>query len=144
MNSNRIGDNIKYFRKLRGMTQKELGDKCGMADSMIRRYENGGSLPKEENLTKIAQALGVSSFQLRMRGIDKTKEWKDAVALDDYLSSIGIDVYYEATTDPDDTEPPLVYLQGDDLSIDITYKDYENFKRRLEAYAKHLLTRKEE
>lgn len=143
MNNNRIGDNIKYFRKLRGMTQKELGDKCNMADSMIRRYENGGSLPKEENLTKIAQALGVSSFQLRMRGIENTKEWKDETALDDYLSSIGIDVYYESI-DPDAPQPPLVYLQGENLSIDITYKDYEGFKRRLEAYAKHLLTRKED
>ena len=138
MSENRIGDNIKYFRKLRGMTQKELGDKCGMADSMIRRYENGGSLPKEENLSKISQALGVSSFQLRMRGIENTKKWKDATALDDFLGSIGIDVYYEST-DPNDPTPPLVYLQGDNLSVDITSDQYEQFKRRMAAYAKHLL-----
>jgi len=143
MDNNRVGENIKHFRKLRGMTQKELGDKCGMADSMIRRYENGGSLPKEENLTKIAQALGVSSLQLRMRGIENTKEWKDATALDDFLSSIGLDVYYDSV-DPNDPRPPLVYIQGDKLSMDITYEQYEQFKRRLSAYAKHLLTRREE
>lgn len=142
MDNNRIGENIRYFRKLRGMTQSELGDKCKMADSAIRRYENGRSIPKEENLSKIAQALGVSSFQLRMRGIDRTKEWRDATALDDFLSSIGIDVYYESF-DPDNDVQPLVYLQGEDLSTDMSYDSYESFKRRIAAYAKHLLSRSE-
>lgn len=143
MSNNRIGENIKYFRKLRGLTQKQLGDKCDMADSAIRRYENGGSTPKDENLNRIAQALGVSAFQLRMRGIEHTKEWRDATAIDDFLSSIGIDVYYEAI-DPDEPEtPPTVYLQGDDISVDMSWNRYEAFKRRMAAYAKHLIERTE-
>lgn len=142
MENNRIGENIRYFRKLKGLTQKELGEKCNMTDSAIRRYENGGSTPKEENLSKIAQALGVSNFQLRMRGIDHTKEWRDATALDDFLSSIGIDVYYDSF-DPDNDVQPLVYLQGENISTDMSYDSYENFKRRIAAYAKHLLSRSE-
>lgn len=142
MENNRIGENIRYFRKLKGLTQKELGEKCNMTDSAIRRYENGGPTPKEENLSKIAQALGVSNFQLRMRGIERTKEWRDATALDDFLSSIGIDVYYESC-DPDNDKPPLVYLQGEHISMDMNYANYEDFKRRMAAYAKHLLSRNE-
>lgn len=54
-----VGEIIKKLRLQKGLTQKELGDKCGMADSAIRRYELGGANPKIETLQKIAEALGV-------------------------------------------------------------------------------------
>lgn len=54
-----IGDNIKRIRIEKGLTQKQLGELCGMADSAIRRYENGGANPKIETRQKIATALGV-------------------------------------------------------------------------------------
>lgn len=59
-----IGNNIKKIRKRKGMTQKELGSKCGIADSAIRRYELGGANPKRETLQKIADALDVSIYIL--------------------------------------------------------------------------------
>lgn len=55
-----VGDNIKKIRIEKGLTQKELGELCGMADSAIRRYENGPLVPKLSTLNKIAQALNVS------------------------------------------------------------------------------------
>ncbi len=51
------GFRIKEIRKQKGLTQKQLGDLCGMADSAIRRYENGKANPKIETLQKIATAL---------------------------------------------------------------------------------------
>ncbi len=33
-----IGENIKRIRKEKGLTQKQLGSLCQMADSAIRRY----------------------------------------------------------------------------------------------------------
>lgn len=51
------GSKIKEIRKQKGLTQKQLGDLCGMADSAIRRYENGNANPKIETLQKIADAL---------------------------------------------------------------------------------------
>ncbi|MCH5249523.1 MAG: helix-turn-helix transcriptional regulator [Lachnospiraceae bacterium] len=59
-----IGENIKNLRIEKGMTQKQLGEKCGIADSAIRRYELGGANPKRETLKKIADALGVSIYEL--------------------------------------------------------------------------------
>lgn len=60
-----IGENIKRIRTEKGLTQKELGKLCGMADSAIRRYENGGANPKIETLQKIAAALHVNTYDLR-------------------------------------------------------------------------------
>lgn len=60
-----VGDNIKRIRIEKGLTQKQLGELCGMADSAIRRYENGGANPKYETLKKIADGLDVSVSILR-------------------------------------------------------------------------------
>lgn len=54
-----VGDKIKTIRISKNLTQKQLGELCGMADSAIRRYELGGAKPKIETLKRIATALGV-------------------------------------------------------------------------------------
>ena len=59
-----IGSRIKLFRLKRGLTQKQLGDLCGMADSAIRRYESNRGNPTEKTLQRIATALDVSVLEL--------------------------------------------------------------------------------
>ena len=59
-----IGDTLKQARLNAGLTQKQLGEKCGMADSAIRKYESGKIKPKIETLKKIAAALNVSAIDL--------------------------------------------------------------------------------
>lgn len=59
-----IGEKIKALRQKKGLTQKQLGDLCGMADSAIRRYENGRANPKLQTLRKIAEALNVTLSEL--------------------------------------------------------------------------------
>ena len=58
------GIKIKEIRQQRGLTQKQLGDICGIADANIRKYENGKQNPKIETLQKIANALGVPVTEL--------------------------------------------------------------------------------
>ena len=54
-----IGAKIRELRKARGLTQKELGEKAGIAEPTIRRYELGKLNPKFETVQKIAKALSV-------------------------------------------------------------------------------------
>lgn len=51
------GDRIRAIRKEKGMTQKQLGQACGIAETTIRKYELGKLNPKYETLQKIAEAL---------------------------------------------------------------------------------------
>lgn len=53
------GQLIRFHRQRLGLTQKELGEKAGIAEPTIRRYELGKLNPKYETLEKIAGALGV-------------------------------------------------------------------------------------
>lgn len=64
-----IGDRIKEARKSanggKGMTQRELGEACGINEANIRKYENGRQNPKFETLQKIANVLGCDAYWLR-------------------------------------------------------------------------------
>lgn len=59
-----IGENIRMLRKIRKMTQKELGELCGIDEANIRKYELNNQIPRVETIKKIADALDVSTFTL--------------------------------------------------------------------------------
>lgn len=54
-----FGDALKKARISAGLTQKQLCEMCGMADSAIRKYESGKIKPKIETTAKLAKALNV-------------------------------------------------------------------------------------
>ena len=58
------GEKIKKIRLVRGMTQKELGEKVGLSDVRIRQYELNNRIPKEDLLRKIAEVLEVNYYAL--------------------------------------------------------------------------------
>lgn len=56
-----IGENIKRIRKLRGLTQKELGEKLGgISQQQVGQWENNDKNPRIETIEKIANALHVN------------------------------------------------------------------------------------
>lgn len=74
-----VGERIYYCRVENHMTQKELGEKTGIDGATIGKYERGVLNPKIGTLRKIADALGVSSFDLM------PEELLDANKVDDYV-----------------------------------------------------------
>ena len=69
-----IGERIRFFRNLRGMTQKYLGQAVGFpektADIRMAQYESGSRTPKAELTESLAGALGVSPLALSVPDID--------------------------------------------------------------------------
>lgn len=59
-----VGERIKKIRLEKGLTQKQVADSCGMADSAIRKYESGQITPKFETIQRIALALEVNPGEL--------------------------------------------------------------------------------
>ncbi|MCI9083666.1 MAG: helix-turn-helix domain-containing protein [Lachnospiraceae bacterium] len=59
-----IGEEIKRTRKKVGLSQKELGERLNVSQSMIAQYENGKRMPKIETLQKIADALEVELWEM--------------------------------------------------------------------------------
>ena len=69
-----IGERIRFFRNLKGMTQKFLGVKVGIpektADIRLAQYESGTRTPKSDLTEALADALGVSTMALNVPDID--------------------------------------------------------------------------
>lgn len=69
-----IGERIRFFRNLRGMTQKYLGQVVGFpektADIRMAQYESGSRTPKAELTENLADALCVSPLALSVPDID--------------------------------------------------------------------------
>lgn len=55
-----LGKRLTEFRKLKGLTQEELAERCGVALATISRWETGSLSPKPRNLEKLAEVLEVS------------------------------------------------------------------------------------
>lgn len=53
-----VGQQIRNVRKAKGLTQKELGAKLGVADSVITNYESGKQNLTLDTIQKIADVLG--------------------------------------------------------------------------------------
>ena len=56
-----IGEKIRGYRTIRNLTQKELGELTGISAKMIGHYENGYRMPSNKQLSKIADALDIST-----------------------------------------------------------------------------------
>lgn len=69
-----IGERIRFFRNLRGMTQKWLGQAVGFpektADIRMAQYESGSRTPKDDLVKTLSNVLGVSPLALKIPDID--------------------------------------------------------------------------
>ena len=69
-----IGERIRFFRNLRGMTQKYLGTVVGFpektADIRMAQYESGSRTPKSDLTNSLAEVFGVSTSALTVPDID--------------------------------------------------------------------------
>lgn len=127
-----VAENIRKFRKERKMTQKQLGEKCGMYESQIRKYELGTANPKNDTIKKIADVLNVSIDRLtcdsvsniiesRLREVGKSLETaaKEANVPLDWLQNIDSFV-------PGDME--FMLTQPQELDWDDTIGEYTSYK----------------
>lgn len=69
-----IGERIRYFRRLRGLTQKELGILVGFSEQTagirIAQYESGGRSPGVKLTAALSRVLDVSPCALSSPDVD--------------------------------------------------------------------------
>jgi transcriptional regulator with XRE-family HTH domain len=66
---------ITKYRKLRGLTQKQLADKIGITRSLLSRYESGITRINDDLIVRFALALRISTDELL--GLSKNKPGLD-------------------------------------------------------------------
>lgn len=55
-----VGENIRKYRKERGMTQRQLGERVGVHHNTISYYEKGINAPEQNKIFLIARELGIA------------------------------------------------------------------------------------
>ena len=57
--SKKVGKRIRELREKQNIKQYELAEMLEMVPSNLTRIENGYQMPKEDNISKIANCLGI-------------------------------------------------------------------------------------
>ena len=65
-----LGKRIRTLRKLKALTQEELGEKAGISYKFVGEIERGEVNPSLDSLVRIANALGVKAGDLFPREVD--------------------------------------------------------------------------
>lgn len=82
-------ENLKRFRKAKGLKQKELADLVGVSESAISQYESGKKNPSFDIALKLAEALDCESADLvsKRENISPAENKKTAIENDDGYAS---------------------------------------------------------
>ncbi len=82
-----VGDRLKQFRELRGLSQGKIEELTGLPRSYISRVENGHIIPSVKTLQRFARALDMPLYQLLYEGEKPPKLLKTlAQEIDDWAS----------------------------------------------------------
>ena len=64
MDQIKMGKFIAALRKEKGLTQEKLGEKLGVTNKTVSRWENGNYMPDVEMLSLLSEEFGVSINEL--------------------------------------------------------------------------------
>lgn len=82
-----LGEKIKRFRKLRGLTQEQLAEMVDISSRNLSNIEIGASFVKSDTLEKILDALNISTEELFAN--DHIKSNIELVKdIDNYISKV--------------------------------------------------------
>lgn len=132
-----VGEKIKCFRTLKKMTQKALGEKAGIGEATIRKYELGIRNPKPVQLKKIAQALEIGENILLDIPLNtlRVETVGDVMALLLLLESrVGISYSYEEGED-NSILAPTIKLKFQNMKVNECLAEWILYKKGTEKRA---------
>lgn len=73
-----IGRRLRSRREMLGLTQTELGDRCGVSPQQCHKYETGASSMRAPRLIAFAGALGVP-LSYFFNGLERFEKYPDDI-----------------------------------------------------------------
>lgn len=125
-----IGERIRNYRKIVGLTQKELGTLSGTSERTIQNYETGKRQPRIEQLQKIAPILKVSVTDLL--GSPKSNDYFWSSYLEDKLKQIGCKLSWNE----DDAS---IWIELPDGTLEVTDKELKDLDDSTASYLRFRL-----
>ena len=82
------GERIKSIRELKGITQKELGEKVGLSEENVSDIENQHSRPSNSLIIELSKALDVSPLALIPGSITSQENCSKRTTYDEQINSL--------------------------------------------------------
>lgn len=123
-----LSENIAYYRRKKGFTQKELAEKTGLSRSFISQIENNTNTPSNDSLFKIAEALGISVESLKDNEKNYVKD--EDIEILKLLIDLTLDLKIKWEETPVSTEMYSDYFYRtviNDVTYDLTYDIYRDY-----------------
>lgn len=152
-----IAERIRFFRNLRGMTQRYLGCHVGFApktaDIRMAQYESGVRSPKEDLTKSLAKVLDVSPRALSVPDIDSQLglmhtlfALEDLYGLRAEIKSKKVILHFEPTDLSDDTFFNMITDWAEQStkfkSGKISKDEYDKWRYNYPIYDEKLILRK--
>jgi len=87
-----VSDNIRYLRKLNGLTQEQFSRKISIKRSLLGAYEEGRANPNTQNIQAIAKAFNTTVELLTRQDLRKLRE-TPSLSIPLGVSNRGSDTY---------------------------------------------------
>lgn len=105
-----VGGKIKALRMLRGLTQKELADRCELSKGFISQLESDQAAPSLETLSDILDVLGISMSDFFSEEDNETIVYKSDDMFDKVGENGSVTTWLVTTAQAHSMEPILVTL----------------------------------
>lgn len=146
-----LAENIKRFRKERGLSQEDLGCKVGLSGVAIMRYEKGQREAKLETIEAIATALNVTGFDLLgaeyfdLKNPNAGQQYAEYIGFQNYIQSLGYTI--EETPERGNEDGILAVthtISGNGIIITLTDDEYTQLQSSSDDLIFSFLWRKQQ
>ena len=118
-----IGEKIKQYRKLKGLTQEELAKNSGLSTMSIRRYESGERIALGVHLRDLADNSWLEEFE--QQHPDANERANRGLAVIRYLEEMGFTISSQVLKWhwENESDPPEERVQIADEILTVLSKD---------------------
>ncbi len=129
-----IGKNIYTYRKAKRLTQKQLGEKIGRAESSIQKYEKGDVEIPNSVLQAIADALDVTYIRLVDWNIQEPTNHL-IVGISPTIQNILHSLNYRLVWEP--SSKLISLIDSDDNAIYVTEMQLKELEKETSSFIKY-------
>lgn len=96
-----VSENIRYLRKLNGLTQEQFSRKINIKRSLLGAYEEGRANPNQQNIQSIAKAFNTTIELLTRQDLRKLRETPNlSIPLGQSTKAPDVRIRYEPVDGP--------------------------------------------
>ncbi|MBC3784601.1 helix-turn-helix domain-containing protein [Spirosoma utsteinense] len=120
-----VSENIRYLRKLNGLTQEQFSRKINIKRSLLGAYEEGRANPNQQNIQAIAKAFNTTIELLTRQDLRKLRETPNlSIPLGQPAKAPDVRIRHEHADGPTIRSDGKIVMDDDDQDDPFQHPDF--------------------